>query len=221
MNFLIVGVGAIGSAYLAFLTKAGCRTVGLVKRGRRISKIKVGGIWGEFEVPVQTVESPDELQSEPDVVIISVKSYDTQKALEDVRSIVGRKTYIMIAQNGYGNYEKATRVYGEGKVILARIIFGSEVIEPGHIRITVSADDVVIGDPAGKIDEGFLKELSKLFREAKIPTRYEKEVYKYLWDKTPRAGPLAGSSRRPRGERGPSPGPRSHAPSPPPPRGRA
>ncbi len=34
MRFLIVGVGAIGGAYLSFLTRAGHEAVGLVKRGR-------------------------------------------------------------------------------------------------------------------------------------------------------------------------------------------
>jgi len=182
MKFLIVGVGAIGSAYLAFLTKAGYEAVGLVRRNP-VNKIKVEGIWGEFEVPVRTFTKVGEIPFTPDIAIISVKSYDTEEALNRIKPIVGEQTYIMIAQNGYGNYEKAVEIYGEGKVILSRIIFGSKVIKPGRIRITVSADDVVIGDPSGKIDEGFLKDLAKTFTEAGIPTRYEREVYKYLVDK--------------------------------------
>ncbi len=182
-KFLIVGVGAIGSAYLAFLSKSGYQAVGLVKKNKKIEKIKVEGIWGEFETPVKTVDSAEEVPFSPDITIISVKSYDTEKALEVVEPVVGRNTYLMIAQNGYGNYEKAVAKFGEGKVILSRIIFGSKVLKPGHIRITVSADDVVIGDPAGKIDEEFLRGLAEIFTKAGIPTRYERKVYKYLWDK--------------------------------------
>ncbi|EDP75786.1 2-dehydropantoate 2-reductase [Hydrogenivirga sp. 128-5-R1-1] len=183
MRFLVVGVGAIGSSYFAFLTRAGHEAVGLVKRGRKLKNLSVRGIWGEFEVPVKTVESPSELGLTPEVVILSVKSYDTRRALENIREAVGRNTLIMIAQNGYGNYETAVELYGEGKVILARVIFGSEVLEPGSIRITVSADDVVIGDPAGIVKEDYLKDLAHTFTEAGIPTRYEREVYKFLWDK--------------------------------------
>ena len=183
LRFLIVGVGAIGSVYLTFLTKAGYQAVGLVKKGKRIDRIRVEGIWGEFETPVKTFDSVEEIPFTPDIIIISVKSYDTESALETVEPILGENTYLMIAQNGYGNYEKAVAKFGEGKVILSRIIFGSKVLKPGHVRITVSADDVVVGDPSGKIEEGFLIELSKTFTKAGIPTRYDGEVYKYLWDK--------------------------------------
>ena len=182
-KFLIVGVGAIGSAYLAFLSRKGINVAGLVKRGRKIERIKVEGIWGNFETNVKTYESPEEVPIIPDIIIISVKSYDTEKALKQIKNLVGENTYIMIAQNGYGNYEKAVELFGKGKVILSRIIFGSKVLGKGRIKITVSADDVVIGDPSGKIDENFLKDLAEFFTKAGIPTRYEREVYKYLWDK--------------------------------------
>ncbi|RLJ70746.1 2-dehydropantoate 2-reductase [Hydrogenivirga caldilitoris] len=183
MKFLIVGVGAIGSAYLAFLTKAGHDAIGLVKRGRKLNRISVRGIWGEFDTPVKTVEDISLLGSVPDLIILSVKSYDTVSALELIRPVFGKDTLLMIAQNGYGNYEAAVERYGKGRVILARVIFGSRIIEPGAIEITVSADDVVIGDPSGILSEKFLTELADIFTRAGIPTRYEREVYRYLWDK--------------------------------------
>lgn len=183
MKFLIVGVGAIGSAYLAFLTRSGHEAVGLLKQGRSLEKIRVEGIWGNFEVKVKTVDDPEKVWFEPDVILLSVKSYDTEGALRSIRNLVGDRTKILIAQNGYGNYEKAVEIFGEGRVILGRVIFGSEVIESGHIKITVCADDVVIGDPSGKMDEDFLRGLAALFTKAGIPTRYDREVYKFLWDK--------------------------------------
>ena len=72
----------------------------------------------------------------------------------------------MVAQNGYGNYEKAIRLFGKGKVILSRGIFGAKLLEWGHVRITGCGDDVVIGDPSGSMVEGFLKDLAKLFSKA-------------------------------------------------------
>jgi len=182
MRVLIVGVGAIGSAYLAFLTRAGHRVVGLVRRGR-IEKLRVEGIWGEFETPVRTIRDIKELDFEPELVILSVKSYDTEGALKTVQNLSWDRTYLMVAQNGYGNYEKAVSVIGEGRVLLSRIIFGSEVLEPGRVRITVCADDVVLGDPSGRIGEEVIRDLARAFSEAGIPTRFEREVYKYLWDK--------------------------------------
>ncbi|MFN3599669.1 MAG: ketopantoate reductase family protein, partial [Aquificaceae bacterium] len=182
MRFLIVGVGALGSAYLSFLTKAGYEAVGLVKRGRALDFIRVEGIWGSFQQRVKTVDSLDSLDAKPDLIILTVKAYDTERALEDIKELKD-KALLMVAQNGYGNYEKAVRYFGEGRVILSRVIFGAKLLDWGHIKITVCGDDVVLGDPSGKMEEDFLKDLAKSFSKACIPTRYERDVYKYLWDK--------------------------------------
>ncbi|QID32661.1 ketopantoate reductase family protein [Pampinifervens florentissimum] len=183
MKFLIVGVGALGSTYLAFLSRAGYRAVGLLKRGRRLERIRVEGIWGEFEQEVRTIDALESLDFEPDLTILTVKSYDTEEALKGIQALRETKSLLMVAQNGYGNYEKAVEVFGSGRVVLSRVIFGAELLEWGRVRITVCGDDVVLGDPEGIIEESFLKDLAETFSSAGIPTRYEREVYKYLWDK--------------------------------------
>ncbi len=183
MKFLVVGVGALGSTYLAFLTRAGHEAVGLLKKGRTLERIRVEGIWGEFEVKVKTLDDINRLDFEPELIILTVKSHDTEQALEGIKPLMGSKALLMIAQNGYGNYERAVKVFGEGRVILSRVIFGARLLNWGHVKITVCGDDVVIGDPEGKVREDFLTELSKTFSTAGIPTRHEREVYKYLWDK--------------------------------------
>lgn len=183
MRFAVVGVGAIGGTYLAFLSRAGHEVVGIVKRGRELDRIRVEGIWGEFETEVNTTSSPEGTGFIPEVIIVSVKSYDTDSALSLAKKIAGEESLILIAQNGYYNYEKAVDRFGKGRVILSRIIFGAEIVSPGHIKITVNADDVVIGDPSGVIEDRFLESLAELFTASGIPTRHEKEVYKFLWGK--------------------------------------
>ncbi len=183
MKFLVVGVGALGSTYLAFLSRAGYKAVGLLKKGKKIQSIKVEGIWGEFTQEIKAIDKLDALDFEPDITLLTVKSYHTTQALKDIEMLKDTKSLLMVAQNGYGNYERAIEVFGKGRVILARVIFGAELLEWGRVRITVCGDDVVIGDPEGIIEESFLKDLAETFSSAGIPTRYEGEVYKYLWDK--------------------------------------
>ncbi len=183
MKFLVVGIGALGSTYLAFLSRAGYKAVGLLKKGKKLQSIKVEGIWGEFTQEIKAIDKLDALDFEPDITLLTVKSYDTTQALKDIEMLKDTKSLLMVAQNGYGNYERAIEVFGKGRVILARVIFGAELLEWGRVRITVCGDDVVIGDPEGIIEESFLKDLAETFSSAGIPTRYEGEVYKYLWDK--------------------------------------
>ena len=183
MRFLIVGVGAVGSVFLSFLSRKGYHCLGLVKKGKIIDTIQVEGIWGEFKQSVLTVDNPADVPFDPDVVILSVRSYDTRSALEGIRGIFKRGAYLLIAQNGYGNYETAVEILGEGRVILSRVIFGAKLLGVGRVRITVCADDVVIGDPSSTIDTSFLEGLATQIRDSGIPTRYDKDVYKHLTDK--------------------------------------
>ncbi|MCS6876163.1 MAG: 2-dehydropantoate 2-reductase [Aquificaceae bacterium] len=183
MKFLVVGVGAVGSVYLAFLSRAGHQAVGLLKKGRALNSICVEGIWGDFVQEVRAVDSLEMLNYEPDVVILTVKSYDTEQALKSIEPVISKGSLLMVAQNGYGNYEKAVELFGRGRVLLARVIFGAKLIDYGHVRVTVCGDDVVIGDPAGVVEDSFLKELAGMFSRAGIPSRHERDVYKYLWDK--------------------------------------
>jgi len=183
MRTVIIGVGAIGSVFLAFLTRKGEEVWGITKPGREKNKIRVKGIWGEFETAVETTSSPFGIPFTPELVIISVKSFDTLKALKTAQELVGEKTLILIAQNGYGNYEKAVEMFGEDRVLLARIIFGAEIVDEHTVNVTVCADDVVIGDPSGKIERERIERVVKLFKGAGIPSRYERHVYRLLWDK--------------------------------------
>jgi 2-dehydropantoate 2-reductase len=187
MRILVYGLGALGSAFAGFLKKAG-HEVYAIGRERLIKPIrekglKITGIWGEHLVELKEVyPSIEQLPVRDfDLVILTVKSYDTEKALGDLKKVNFK--YLLLAQNGYGNYEKAIEVFGREKVILARVIFGATIPEPGEMKITVIADDVVIGNPDGAIDEGELKRLAKVINDAGIPTRHSPDVYKYLLDK--------------------------------------
>jgi len=187
MKILVFGLGAIGCAFAGFLKKAG-HEVYAIGRPKIINPIrekglKISGIWGEHRVDLKEVyTSVEELPVRDfDLVILSVKSYDTEKALENLKRVNFK--YLLLAQNGYGNYEKAVNVFGKNKVVLSRVIFGAEIPQPGEVRITVIADDVVIGNPDGAIPEGELKRTAETLNRAGIPTRYSPDVYKYLWDK--------------------------------------
>jgi len=187
MRILIYGLGALGSVFAGFLAKKG-HEVYAIGRNRLINPVKkkglkITGIWGEHLIKLEKLYSSIEELPEKsfDWVILTVKSYDTEKALQDLRKISFE--YILLAQNGYGNYEKAIEIFGKEKVILARIIFGATILQPGEVKVTVIADDVVIGNPDRAIPEEKLKNIAQLLNLAGIPTRYSPEVYKYLWDK--------------------------------------
>ncbi|MDL1969946.1 MAG: 2-dehydropantoate 2-reductase [Candidatus Desulfofervidaceae bacterium] len=189
MKVLVFGLGALGHVFAAFLQKAGHEVTG-VGRSYIVDKVRqdgisVTGIWGEHRVKLSgaytsVAEVPTENYG---IIILAVKSYDTQAAVESLKPLVGPETVVICAQNGYGNYETAAEILGSNHVSLARVIFGAELMGPGEVKVTVCADDVILGSPKGDIPQSRLEEIANLFIQAGIPTRFSSNIVSYLWDK--------------------------------------
>ena len=189
MNFLIFGLGAIGTVFSVSLKKAGHVVYGITKEKyfKQIKEkpIRIRGLFGEKTVNLDGIYiNPKELAGKNiDLVIVSVKSYDTKEAISELEPILNEKTLVLLAQNGYGNYEIATYLLNKKKVILSRIIFGAKLIETGFAEVTVFADDIIIGQPEKAISEEKLNEIGEIFNQAGLPTRVSNDVYTILWDK--------------------------------------
>ncbi len=63
------------------------------------------------------------------------------------------------------------------------MIFGSKVVDKNSVEITVSADDVRIGDPSKTIPEKKVLNIVETIRKSGIPTSFASDVYQILWDK--------------------------------------
>ena len=83
MHFVILGAGALGSIYAAYLARAG-HQVSLIARGERAAALSMHGIGivgdDSFSARCSIVTQPQTLR-QADVVIVSVKTYDTAQAL--------------------------------------------------------------------------------------------------------------------------------------------
>ncbi|MEN6326104.1 MAG: 2-dehydropantoate 2-reductase [Syntrophomonas sp.] len=147
--------------------------------------VQVNGIWGEHEAYLDKVCSkvadvePDDF----DLIIISVKAYETAEVAGQMQKIMSPHTCLILAQNGYGNFETAARYIPQEQIILARVIFGAETLAAGSSKVTVIADDVILGSPPKIIGMDYLKSLAELFSQAGIPTRASEDVMKYVWGK--------------------------------------
>lgn len=188
-TILITGLGALGTVFAALLKKAGHTVYALTKEKYlpelEDCKLRVTGIWGEHEAVLDGVESSIGRLSEKrfDLIILTVKSYDTQAAIEQIKPLVGNEMLVISAQNGYGNYETIAETVGKEHALLARIIFGVKLHNPGKAEVTVIADDVRIGQPHSAVDGARIRKIAETFTRAGIPTKYAENIEAILWDK--------------------------------------
>jgi 2-dehydropantoate 2-reductase len=188
-SILIAGLGALGTVFATLLKKAGHSVFALTKDrylpALAERRVRVSGIWGEHEAILDGIYSSIEplRNTAVDIIILTVKSFDTAAAIEQIRPLVNKNTLVIVAQNGYGNYETVAGSIGRDHTLLARIIFGVKLHEPGRAAVTVIADDVRIGQPHDAVDRERIMKIAELFTAAGIPTAYAVNVEAILWDK--------------------------------------
>jgi 2-dehydropantoate 2-reductase len=189
MNILIAGLGALGTVHACLLKKAGHRVHALTKEKYREAlaerRVSVTGIWGDHEAVLDGVHSTVEALrgSEFDLIILTVKSYDTEGTVLQLKPLVAGDCLIMVAQNGYGNYETAAAAVGREHTLLARVIFGVKLHAPGKAEVTVIADATRIGQPDDAVPPARIKAVADAINSAGIPAAYAENITAILWDK--------------------------------------
>jgi len=189
MNILVVGLGALGTTFATLLKRSGHEVYGLTKAKYLASfadnKVYLSGIWGDHEAVLDGVHADIRplLDNKPDLVILIVKSFDTEGTIKEIAPLVGENTLVMVAQNGYGNNEAVARVVGKEHTLLSPILFGARLLGVGRAEVTGIAGTVRLGQPEGAVPAAVCKKIAEAINAAGIPTAYEPDVYGILWDK--------------------------------------
>lgn len=183
MNFLIVGPGAMGCLFAARLKIAGNDVAMLdhnKKRARRINEhgISVNGVSGEYTVHIPTMAG--NVPFTPDFILICVKSNNTKEAGESVASFIGPDTTVITLQNGLGNIEALTEIFGHYRVLGGVTAQGATLLGEGRI-IHAGEGETVIG-PKGK-EEGPAQKLLFTMNKAGFETRLADNVEDLIWGK--------------------------------------
>jgi 2-dehydropantoate 2-reductase len=149
MRIVILGAGALGSIIGGHLARAG-EEVTIIARGQRAAYLQQHGITltglADFTVPVAVTTQPQTVR-EADVLVVAVKTYDTDPALESVRHLkVGR---VVSIQNGVLKNEQLAHTFGGDKTLGAAAFLSGAVTPAGPVRFTVN-EYLVLGElPAG------------------------------------------------------------------------
>ena len=189
MRVLVMGAGSMGSVVGGFLAQAG-HPVSLVGRERHMAAVRekglrITGIWGEHHVTSLKTETevaglrPGDF----DLILITVKSYDTRDAIDAVRGLVDANTLVCSYQNGLGNAEIIADAVGWERAVGARAIFGVWLKEPGCAEVTVIANPTALGVYHDNAPVERVREIAAAMDAAGVPTVYTDRIATVLWAK--------------------------------------
>lgn len=178
-RFLIIGAGAMGCLFAARLKRSGVEVALLEKEPAVVEAINAHGLLVEgvsgkvhAKVPAYADRSP----VSPDLVILCVKSYDTQGAGEALRSWIPQHARILTLQNGVGNVEILQHLFGRQRVLGGVTAEGATVIGPGKIMHAGEGETVLGGGKAAG-------EIVSAFQKAGFQTRAVEDIRPFIWAK--------------------------------------
>ena len=183
MTFLIVGPGAMGCLFAAYLVKAGNEVQLLDYRPERAESInkngiRVEGITGNFTVKVSAITiNPTET---PDVVLICVKAFQTRMVAKKIKSWLGPDTMIITLQNGLGNFEVLQEILPPEKILGGITSEGATLLGNGHIK-HAGHGETVIGPVKSAGNQ--VAQIVKSFNVAGFDTKSSENVQNLIWGK--------------------------------------
>jgi 2-dehydropantoate 2-reductase len=149
VKIVILGAGALGSILGGHLVRAG-EEVTIIARGPRAAYLQQHGMTltglVHFTVPVAVTAQPQTVR-EADLLMVAVKTYDTEPALASVRHLqVGS---VLSLQNGVLKDEQVAHTFGWDKTLGAAAFLSGEVTPAGPVCFLVNAA-LALGElPAG------------------------------------------------------------------------
>jgi 2-dehydropantoate 2-reductase len=138
MFVTIIGIGAMGCLFGAYLSQTAEVTLlghwpEQVAALRR-SGLRLIGPEGQKDHCLLNVVTAPEQSPPADLVLVLVKSYQTDQAAQSARQLLAVEGVVLTLQNGLGNMEKLTAVLNPERVTLGITAQGATLLQPGVVR---------------------------------------------------------------------------------------
>ena len=195
MRILVMGSGGVGGYFGGVMARAG-HDVTFVARGAHLAAMLDRGLQmidqGErFAIqPTRAVERPADVGVSPDLVLFTVKTYDTGPAADAIKPIVAQNTTVVPLQNGVDAIQEIGSVVGQDHMLGGMTNIGVRIAEPGVVERFSPFAAVTIGEPKGGMSER-AETIAGAMKEAGIDVQATADVQRSLWEKFMLLAPLA------------------------------
>ncbi len=150
VSVAVVGAGAIGASIAVRLMEAGKQVVISANGERKARYLKQGFVVNgrQYFLPVK-----DKYEADPaDLVIIAVKNYSLEEAIEEMRPYVSVNTIILSLLNGIDAVPRLRREFGEDSVPYAMIL-GIDALREGNRVQYLAKGRIFCGFEKEKVEE--------------------------------------------------------------------
>jgi 2-dehydropantoate 2-reductase len=186
MRIAAMAAGGVGGYYGARLAAAG-HDVFFIARGAHKAAIEKNGLVvesvnGNVHVEKANVTDDPATIGPVDVVLFAVKLWDTEKAAEACRPLLGPNTRVITMQNGVDSYERIAPIVGAQRAVPGVTYVVTVIDRPGVIRQDSKFQSIICGPHDGRADAP-LEAFVAAAKAAKIEITLSDNIERDRWHK--------------------------------------
>jgi 2-dehydropantoate 2-reductase len=184
VRVLVFGAGAVGSLLGGILAGAGYE-VTLLGRGKSIEHIQQNGLLVElhdrqFRTHPIAVSSSSDLNDRFDVIILTVRTWAVETALEPMSSLLADNGVLVSVQNGIGTDEVITQSMSETPLIAASLTLSADIPAPGTVASSSRSGGIALAPVTSNAP---LELVANMFSICKIPVAMHDDYLSMRWSK--------------------------------------
>jgi 2-dehydropantoate 2-reductase len=187
MKIAMMGSGGVGGFFGGRLAHAGF-DVSFIARGSHLAAMREHGLTIENESQgnirlskVRVTDDPAAL-GRVDLVILSVKLWDTETAAKQIRPLVGPNTGVLSLQNGVIKDDILRHEFGKAAVMGGVGYVATYISRPGVIHQTGTMQRVVLGEYGGR-KSARATFLHEALVRAGVDAELSTDVRRAIWEK--------------------------------------
>ena len=186
MRIAAMAAGAVGAYFGARLQAAGHEVFYIARGAHRDAMLKNGltinSMHGDLHLPKVKVSDDPAKVGPVDVVLFAVKLWDTEKAAEAARPLLGPDTRVITLQNGVDSYERIAPIVGAERAIPGVTYVVSVIDRPGVIKQASKFQSIACGTIDGRPDAR-LAAFVEAAKAANIPIMLSDNIERDRWHK--------------------------------------
>jgi 2-dehydropantoate 2-reductase len=194
MRTLIIGAGALGGYFGGCLARAG-QDVTFLVRPRRAEQLARHGLQiispqGDFNVAATTVLAGG-IDKSFDLVLVGVKSYSLDEAMDEFAPAIGPNTMILPILNGISHLDRLIARFGADHVLGGMANISAGLDAEGRVVQFIPNHELAFGEISGGIS-GRTRALESFLKGAGINGRASDMVMHDMWEKFVQLSTVAG-----------------------------
>jgi 2-dehydropantoate 2-reductase len=185
MRILVIGAGAVGGYFGGRLHEAG-REVSFLVHNRQAEILRAHGLlivspFGDATIHPRLVLA-HEISGEYDLILLCVKAYSLDAAMNDFAGAVGASTMILPLLNGMRHIDLLANRFGDGKVIGGVCLIVAEMDNDHRILQLTKTQQLVYGERGGNTSAR-MEVLNQTMQGAKFEAKLSQDIEQEMWEK--------------------------------------